>query len=237
MLIVKQHVLRGPNLYANQPCLLSIIDLQQLRDHTTTGIEGFNAQLLELLPSLYDHRCSVGQYGGFVQALNNGANLAHVVEHVTIALQCLAGTPTYLGRTHEVQDAPGQYRVVCSYESEHVAIDACDLAISLVRGLATGAEGLAQRLEDGVAALKDTAEHHAIGTSTGAILRAAIRQGIPYQRLTEDANMFLLGWGAQQKRLQATITGDTGHIAVGIASDKQLTKALLQEAGVPVPEG
>jgi cyanophycin synthetase len=237
MNIVKQHVLRGPNLYSNQPCLLNVIDLQALRDHTSTSIEGFNQQLLELLPSLYDHRCSVGQYGGFVQALNNGANLAHVVEHVTIALQCLAGTPTYLGRTHEVQDAPGQYRVVCSYESEHVAIDACDLAMSLVRGLATGAQGLAQQLEAGVAALRDTAERHAIGTSTGAILRAAIHQGIPYQRLTDDANMFLLGWGAQQKRLQATITGDTGHIAVGIASDKQLTKALLQEAGVPVPEG
>nr|WP_315259541.1 cyanophycin synthetase [uncultured Duganella sp.] len=239
MNIVKQHVLRGPNLYSKQPCLLTILDLAALRDHDTAAIDGFNARLLELLPSLYDHRCSVGQYGGFVQALNNGANLAHVVEHVSIALQCLAGTPTYLGRTHQVSDAPGHYRVVCSYESEHVAIDAVDMAITLVRGLATGAGSaeLAQLLENGVAALKDTAEHHAIGTSTGAILRAAIRQGIPYQRLTEDANMFLLGWGAQQKRLQATITGDTGHIAVGIASDKQLTKSLLQEAGVPVPEG
>jgi cyanophycin synthetase len=237
MIILKQHVLRGPNLYSSQPCLLSLIDLQDLRDHTSMNIEGFTVQLLELLPSLYDHRCSVGQYGGFVQALNNGANLAHVVEHVTIALQCLAGTPTYLGRTHEVSGAPGQYRVVCSYESEPVAIDACDLAMSLVRGLATGASGLAQQLEDGVTALRDTTERHVIGTSTGAIVRAALRQGIPCQRLTEEANMFLLGWGAQQKRLQATITGDTGHIAVGIASDKQLTKALLEEAGVPVPQG
>jgi cyanophycin synthetase len=239
MNIVKQHVLRGPNLYSKQPCLLTVIDLADLRDHNTAAIDGFNTRLLELLPSLYDHRCSVGQYGGFVQALNSGANLAHVVEHVTIALQCLAGTSTYLGRTHEVSGAPGQYRVVCSYESEHVAIDACDLAISLVRTLASGANvaELTQQLDSGVAALKDTAERHAIGTSTGAILRAAIRQGIPYQRLTEDANLFLLGWGAQQKRLQATITGDTGHIAVGIAGDKQLTKSLLQEAGVPVPEG
>ncbi|MRX10098.1 cyanophycin synthetase [Pseudoduganella sp. FT25W] len=237
MNIVKQHVLRGPNLYSNQPCLLTVIDLQELRDHDTAALPGFNERLLALLPSLYDHRCSVGQYGGFVQALNQGANLAHVVEHVTIALQCLAGTPTYLGRTHEVRGMPGHYRVVSSFELEHVAIDACDLAMSLVRGLASNAPDLAQQLENGVAALRDTAEHHAIGTSTGAILRAAIRQGIPYQRLTEDANMFLLGWGAQQKRLQATITGDTGYIAVGIASDKQLTKALLQEAGVPVPEG
>jgi cyanophycin synthetase len=237
MIIVNQHVLRGPNLYSNQPCLLNVIDLQELRDHNTAAIDGFNQRLLELLPSLFDHRCSAGQYGGFVQALKSGTNLAHVVEHVTIALQCLAGTPTYLGRTHEVSGAPGQYRVVCSYESEHVAIDACDFALSLVRGLADGTDDLAQQLENAMAALRDTAERHAIGTSTGAILRAAARQGIPFQRLTDEANLFLLGWGAQQKRLQATITGDTGHIAVGIASDKQLTKALLQEAGAPTPEG
>ncbi|NVM74428.1 cyanophycin synthetase [Duganella sp. SG902] len=237
MIIVKQHVLRGPNLYSNQPCLLTVIDLQSMQERDSATIEGFTPRLLELLPSLYDHRCSVGQYGGFVQALQHGANLAHVVEHVTIALQCLAGTPTYLGRTHAVSDAPGQYRVVCSFELEQVAVEACELALSLVHGLASGAAGLPELLEDGVTRLRETAERHAIGTSTGAILRAAARRGIPYHRLTEEANLFLLGWGAQQKRLQATITGDTGHIAVGIASDKQLTKALLQEAGVPVPEG
>jgi cyanophycin synthetase len=240
MIIVKQHVLRGPNLYSRQPCLLTLIDLEALRDRDTAAMEGFNTRLLELLPSLYDHRCSAGQYGGFVQALRKGANLAHVVEHVTIALQCLAGTPTYLGRTHDVVGKPGQYRVVCSYELEQVAIEACDLAVSLVRAMVDGTDGadhVARLLEDGLAELRETAERHAIGTSTGAILRAAARQNIPYQRLTEEANLFLLGWGTQQKRLQATITGDTGHIAVGIASDKQLTKALLREAGVPVPEG
>ncbi|MTV41626.1 cyanophycin synthetase [Duganella radicis] len=237
MIIIKQHLLRGPNLYSRQPCLLTVIDPQAQAARDSAAIAGFNARLLELLPSLYDHRCSVGQYGGFVQALHHGANLAHVVEHVTIALQCLAGTPTYLGRTHEVHGMPGQYRVVCSYELEQVAVQACELAMTLVRGLAEGAADVPQLLEDGVEALRATAERHAIGTSTGAILRAAARRGIPWQRLTEEANLFVLGWGAQQKRLQATITGDTGHIAVGIASDKQLTKALLQEAGVPVPEG
>jgi len=235
MNIITQHVLRGPNLYTRQPALLTLLDLQGLGGSTSL-LPGFNGQLLQLLPSLYDHRCSAGQYGGFVQALNAGTNLAHVVEHVTLALQCLAGTPTYASRTHAVSGKPGQYRVVCSYELEQVAIDAFRVAMALVGALACGAEP-APMLEQELAALRETAQRQAIGPSTAAILRAAQRQGIPARRLTDDANLFVLGWGAQQKRLQATITGDTGHIAVGIASDKQLTKALLSEAGIPVPQG
>ena len=233
MNIITQHVLRGPNLYTRQPALLTLLDLQGLGGSTSL-LPGFNGQLLQLLPSLYDHRCSAGQYGGFVQALNAGTNLAHVVEHVTLALQCLAGTPTYASRTHAVSGKPGQYRVVCSYELEQVAIDAFRVAMALVGALACGAEP-APMLEQELAALRETAQRQAIGPSTAAILRAAQRQGIPARRLTDDANLFVLGWGAQQKRLQATITGDTGHIAVGIASDKQLTKALLSEAGIPAP--
>lgn len=235
MNIVTQHVLRGPNLYSRHPRLLTVLDLQQLRGFSSAEPE-FLAQLLRLLPSLYDHRCSVGKYGGFVQALNAGTNLAHVIEHVTIALQCMAGTTTYSGRTLPVAGMPGQYRVICSYELEQLAIEATQLAIELVTAMAAG-EDVAQRLEQGVADLHETAQRQAIGPSTGAILKAARERGIPIHRLTAEANLFVLGWGARQKRLQATITADTGHIAVGIASDKQLTKTLLREAGVPVPKG
>jgi cyanophycin synthetase len=235
MNIVKQHVLRGPNLYFRHPCLLTLVDLGP-NPAASTGLPGFNAGLLELLPSLYDHRCSIGKYGGFVQALNEGTNLAHVLEHVTIALQCLAGTPTYCGRTHAT-GAAGQYRVVCSYEFEQLAVEACQLALQLVDGLASGKDGLAGLLDQGLQRLRELAERQAIGPSTAAILQAAQRQGIPAQRLTPEANLFLLGWGTRQKRLQATVTGNTSCIAVEIASDKQLTKALLEEAGIPVPQG
>ncbi|TFW31164.1 cyanophycin synthetase [Duganella callida] len=237
MNIVEQRVLRGPNLYSSQPCLLTVIDLGELREVSTSAVDGLNDRLLSLLPSLYDHRCSVGKYAGFVQALKEGTNLAHLVEHMAIALQCAAGTSVSVGRTHEVANAPGRYRVVCGYELEDVGVDAVELAVQLARGLAARDADVEQRLMDGLASLRELAERQAIGTSSGAIVRAAKRQGIPVTRLTPEANMFLLGWGAQQKRLQATITGDTGHIAVGIASDKQLTKLLLREAGVPVPEG
>jgi cyanophycin synthetase len=235
--IIEQRVLRGANLYSDHPCLLTVLDLGQLAAVRTTDIAGLNDRVLALLPSLYDHRCSAGKYAGFVQALKGGTNLAHLVEHLTIALQCLAGTPVNLGRTHPVADAPGRYRVVCGYALETVAVDAFDLAVELATSLAGGDTNLDQQLADGLASLRETADRQAIGTSSGAIVNAARKRGIPVTRLTPEANLFLLGWGAQQKRLQATITADTGHIAVGIASDKELTKALLREAGVPVPEG
>jgi cyanophycin synthetase len=232
MNIIEQRLLRGRNLYSHHPCLLTVLDTGDLKDARTDALPGFNDRLLELLPSLYDHRCSVGKYAGFVQTMQVGTNLAHVVEHVTLALQCLAGTTVNTGRTHAA--GTGRYRVVCAYELEQVVTEAFDAAVALVTALARGED---YALADTLAALRDTAEEHAIGTSTGAVVRAARARGIPVHRLTEEANLFLLGWGARQKRLQATITADTGHIAVGIASDKQLTKALLQEAGVPVPEG
>ncbi|GGY61730.1 cyanophycin synthetase [Pseudoduganella albidiflava] len=232
MNIIEQRLLRGRNLYSHHPCLLTVVDTGDLKDARTDVLPGFVTRLLELLPSLYDHRCSVGKYAGFVQTLQSGTNLAHVVEHVTLALQCLAGTTVNTGRTHDAGN--GRYRVVCAYELEAVVTEAFDAAMALVKALARG-EGFA--LAETVAALRETAEEHAIGTSTGAIVGAAKARGIPVLRLTDTANLFLLGWGARQKRLQATITADTGHIAVGIASDKQLTKTLLQDAGVPVPEG
>ena len=264
MKIVEQHVLRGANLYSSHPCVLTVLDLQDLGGAVTSKVDGFNQRLLALLPSLRGHRCQAGEEGGFVKALDAGANLAHVIEHVTVALQCLAGTPVSVSRT-QAMGGGGQYGIVCAYEIEQVAVDAIELALELVRRLLVDADTAAagvtdvgaganagvgtmreantttpsvhEQLAEGLAALRETAQRRAIGTSTGAILDAATLQGIPSTRLTPEANLFVLGWGARQKRLQASITGDTGHIAVGIASDKALTKMLLQEAGVPVPEG
>ena len=161
MNIIEQRVLRGRNLYSHHPCLLTVLDTGDLKDQRTDAIPGFVERLLELLPSLYDHRCSVGKYAGFVQTLRAGTNLAHVVEHVTLALQCLAGTTVNTGRTHEAGD--GRYRVVCAYELEQVVTDAFDAAVALVTALVRGEP---YPLSEAVAALCQTAEDHAIGTST-----------------------------------------------------------------------
>jgi len=133
-----------------------------------------------------------------------------------------------------VRGVPEQFRVVCAYQLEQLAAPAFKAATELIGAIARGA---AYPLDAALAALRAVVAAHAIGPSTRAILDAARRRAMPFFRLTPEANMFQLGWGSRQKRLQATITGNTAHIGVGIASNKQLTKALLKEAGVPVPEG
>ena len=232
--IVEQRFLRGPNLYAGKPCMLAVIDLEELHDVASSHIDGFTDRLVALVPSLYEHRCSVGHEGGFIERLREGTYMAHIAEHLTLELQCLVGNQVGYGRAREVRGMPGRYRVVCAYKSEQVVASAFELALRMVQELAAGRDfDLAAPLAD----LRRLAERCAIGTSTNAVLEAARKRGIPHLRITEDANMFQLGWGAQQRRIQATTTDATGSIAVTIASDKQLTKRLLQQAGVPVPEG
>ena len=234
MHILEQRFLRGPNIHAATPCLLSVLDLDDLYGVSTRDLPQFNEALLALLPSLAEYLVPTGQPGGFAQRLREGTYLPRVIEHVTLGLQCLAGAPVGFGRTRPVTGKPGQYRIVCAYQLEKVAQPAFALAVDLVDALAHGRPfDLAPRLAE----LSELAEQYAIGTSTAAMLAAAQERGIPVQRITEDGNLFQLGWGVKQKRIQATITDDTSTIAVRIASDKQLTKALLREAGVPVPEG
>ncbi|MFC0251828.1 cyanophycin synthetase [Massilia consociata] len=234
MQILEQRFLRGPNVHADSPCLLSVVDLQDLYGHCSRDIPGFNDALLAALPSLGGQLLPIGQRGGFAQRLREGTYLGRVIEQVTLELQTQADSPATYGRTRPVAGHPGQFRIVCAYQIEKLIQPAFQLAVDLVTALGHGEEfDLAPRLAE----LRSLASRHAIGTSTAAVLDAAHERGIPTQRITEDANLFLLGWGVKQKRLQATTTGDTSFIAVKIASDKQLTKTLLKEAGVPVPEG
>jgi cyanophycin synthetase len=234
MKIVKQRFLRGPNLYLSKPCLLTVLDLEDLDDVASNSVPGFNDALLALMPSLNRHRCSVGHPGGFVERLVDGTYMAHIVEHVALELQCLAGAPAGFGRTRKIPNMPGHFNVVCAYQLESVGEQAFRVAVDLVTALAR-AQGF--DLTAPLAGLKETAARRTIGTSTASTLDAARRRGIPIQRITEDANLFQLGWGRSQRRLQATMTGATSNIAVHMASNKHLTKTLLEQSGIPVPKG
>ena len=224
MRIIEQRLLRGPNLYAATPCLLAVVD--------GAGAEllpGLGSRLLALLPEMPREASA---------RLSDCNSTADALEPVVMELQRLAGAAGTFSQT--VSSGPGEasaserVRVVCGYATEQVAVAALETARALFEALARRAEfDLAAAID----ALHDIAQRHAIGTSTGAVIGAARKRGIPSLRLTEHANLFQLGWGSRQKRLQATITGATNNIAVGIASDKQLTKTLLDQAGCPVPAG
>ncbi len=234
MRILEQRFLRGPNLHADTPCLLSVLDLESLYGVSSKDIPGFADALLALMPSLEGYALPTGQLGGFGQRLREGTYMARVVEQVTLDLQCQAGAPASYGRTRPVTGHPGQFRVVCAYELENVVAPAFRIAVELVVALSQHESfDLASRL----AQLRATARQFAIDPSTAAILSAAHERGIPTQRLSEEANLFQLGWGSKQQRLQDTLTGSASHVAVQIAGDRRLSMALLREAGIPVPPG
>ena len=220
MRIIEKRFLRGPNLYSAAPCLMAVID--------TAGLEaapGLVARLVALLPGLPP------EASARLAALTCAAD---AVEPVVMELQRLAGAPADFSQTLDVARNEHARRAVCGYRTEQVAGAALNVALDLIDALQAGKEF---DLAAAVAELHEVAEDYAIGTSTGAVVSAAERRGIPSLRITNEANLFQLGWGSRQKRLQATITGATNSIAVGIASDKQLTKTLLDQAGCPVPAG
>ncbi len=234
MKVVERRVLRGPNIYSARPVYLAVVDLETLDEVPSNAIPGFIEALLAAVPTFHEHRCSPGYVGGFVERLWGGTYMAHIVEHLAIELQCLAGLPVGFGKARMVVGRPRHYRVLFAYVTERVAEAALNLAIEYLTALAAGKPAT---VDAGVAQLRQLAQAAALGPSTSAIVEAAGQRGIPALRLTEDANLFQLGWGVKQKRIQATTTSNTNHIAVAIASDKGLTKRLLQEAGLPVPKG
>ncbi|HEX7000707.1 MAG TPA: cyanophycin synthetase [Trueperaceae bacterium] len=224
--------LEGPSVYHARPVLVMELHLDELDARESREFPGFNEALLALLPGLRKHHCGLGREGGFVQRLFTGTYFGHIVEHVALELAGLLGSPVTYGKTRE-SEVQGMYRVVVRYRSEHamrrLLVGAVDLVERLLRGEATDVGSL-------LAEAEAAGRANDLGPSTMAIVRAAARRGIPWRRLN-DANLVQLGYGANRQLIQASITGSTGHVAVEIASDKALTKHLLWEAGVRVPDG
>src|SRR4051812_36542993 len=180
MKIVEQRLLRGPNLYSRKPCLLAIIDLEDLDDRPSTDFPQFTDRLLAALPTLAEHRCSPGYPGGFIERLREGTYMAHIVEHVLIELQCVAGTEVGFGRARMVRGKARHYRVVCQFELEQLAVAALPVAVDLVRCLSSGT---AFDLPTHMEGLRRIVRRFQLGPSTRAIVDAARRRRIPWQRL------------------------------------------------------
>ena len=234
MKLIEKRLLRGPNIYTRQSCIKVVIDLEELDEVSSADMPGFTNRLCALLPSLDSHRCSLGVPGGFIQRLRDGTYMAHIIEHVTLELQCLAGSDAGFGRARMVRGKPRCYTIVCAYRTEALISPALETAMAIVGAVARGEDVAIDALLE---PLRRLVKRHGIGPSTQAILDAARKLNIPSTRLTDEASLYQLGFGARQQRIQATITGRTSQIATRIAGNKQLTRVFLEQAGIPVPKG
>jgi cyanophycin synthetase len=225
-------IFRGPNIWARMPAILMEVDIGELEERPTNKVPGFYEHLTELLPGLYEHSCSVGKPGGFLQRMREGTWMGHVLEHVALELQNLAGAEVTRGKTRGAGER-GVYNVVYAYAQEDVGIAAGKLAVRLINHIIYDTEpdfDFVTELEEKVIRV---AERLAYGPSTGAIVSEAERRGIPVLRLDPRRSIVQLGHGAYQKRVWATVTSESADIAVDIASNKELTNRLLHEVGYP----
>ncbi|MBI5936788.1 MAG: cyanophycin synthetase [Betaproteobacteria bacterium] len=224
--------LRGPNIWTYRPVLEAWVDIGDLEDAPSNTIPGLYERLSTWLPGLIEHRCGVGERGGFLLRLREGTWPAHILEHVTIELQNLIGMKVGFGKAREAGER-GIYKVAVRTREEEVG-RAClqagrDLLMAAIEDKSFDIEGTVKRL-------RELADRLCLGPSTGCIVDAAGARGIPSIRLT-DGNLVQLGHGARQRRIWTAETDFTTAIAEGISRNKDLTKGLLKACGVPVPEG
>lgn len=234
MKIIEIKVLRGPNYWSirRNKLIQMKIDLQEMEEIPTDLIPGFKQRLEAILPSLYAHRCSEGVHGGFFVRVEEGTWMGHVIEHVALELQTLAGMDTGFGRTRTT-GKQGEYFVVFDYMEEAAGVYAAKAAFRLVESLL---DNSIYSLEADVQQLREIRENTRLGPSTGSIVDEAVKRGIPFIRLNGQS-LVQLGYGIHQQRIRATIAGTTSCIAVDIAGDKEETKNLLDAAQIPVPKG
>ncbi len=234
MIIRDIKILRGPNYWSNkrQKLIAMELDLGEMETRPSNVVEGFNERLKKLIPTLYEHHCSEGHDGGFFERLDEGTWMGHIIEHVALEIQTLAGMECGFGRTRGTGEE-GVYNVVFTYTEEKAGVYAAKAGVRIIETLI---DGDYLELEKDIQVLREIRESEKLGPSTYSIVLEAEKRGIPCIRLNQ-ASLVQLGYGVNQKRIMATITGQTSGIGVELACDKEDTKFLLEKAAIPVPKG
>ena len=235
MEILEIKVLRGPNYWSiRRPKLIQMkLDLEEMEQRPTNQVPGFRERLEKLLPSLYGHRCSEGEPGGFFHRVEEGTWMGHVIEHIALEIQTLAGMDTGFGRTRSTGEKEGIYYVIFDYIEEDAGVYAAKAAVRIAQALI---DEKTYDLDTDIQHMREIREETRLGPSTGCIVDEAAKRGIPFIRLNKQS-LVQLGYGVHQKRIRATIASTTSNIAVDIAGDKEETKLLLDAAQIPVPKG
>ncbi|HIN99304.1 MAG TPA: cyanophycin synthetase, partial [Flavobacteriaceae bacterium] len=234
MKIREINAMRGPNYWSvrRHKLIVMVLDLEKMEDYPSNKIPGFIDRLKEMFPTMYSHRCSVGEPGGFFQRVEEGTWMGHIIEHIALEIQTLAGMDTGFGRTRDYGEV-GVYNVVFSYMEESVGRYAAEVSVKICEALIAAET---YDLDPDIQRMRELRESSRLGPSTGSIVEEAESRGIPWIRLNQYS-LCQLGYGANQKRIQATVTSETSSIGVELACDKEDTKYLLEQAEVEVPRG
>ena len=235
MKIVEIKVLKGPNYWSvRRTKLIQMkLDLEEMEQRPTNSIDGFRQRLEKMFPTMIEHRCSVGHRGGFFERVDEGTWMGHVIEHIALEIQTLAGMDVGFGRTRAANEKEGVYYVCFTYMEEDAGVYAAKASVRIAQAVTDGVE---YDLDEDIQKLREIREDTRLGPSTGCIVDEAAKRNIPYIRLNKQS-LVQLGYGVNQKRIRATIASTTSNIAVDIACNKEETKMLLEAAEIPVPRG
>jgi cyanophycin synthetase len=234
MKIIEIKTMQGPNYWSvrRHNLTVMVLDLEKMEQFPTNKIDGFGERLEKLFPSMYTHRCSVGCEGGFFQRVKDGTWMGHVIEHIALEIQTLAGMDVGFGRTRTYGEE-GVYFVVFNHMVGKVGEYAAKASFNIAEALISGEP---YDLEEDILNMKEIRQNEGLGPSTGSIIKEAEARNIPWIRLNRYS-LCQLGYGANQQRIQATVTSKTSNIGVDLACDKEETKDLLEQAEVPTPKG
>ena len=234
MKIIDIKTMKGPNYWSvrRHNLTVMVLDLEEMEQFPTNKIDGFGERLEKMFPSMYTHRCSVGKAGGFFQRVKQGTWMGHVIEHIALEIQTLAGMDCGFGRTRGYGEE-GVYFVVFNHMVGKVGRYAAEASFNIAEALISGEE---YDLAEDILNMKEIRQNEGLGPSTGSIIKEAEARNIPWIRLNRYS-LCQLGYGANQKRIQATVTSQTSNLGVDIACDKEETKLLLEQAEVPIPKG
>lgn len=234
MKIREINAMRGPNYWSvrRHKLIVLVLDLEDMEERPSNLIEGFSERLEAMFPTMYEHRCSEGVPGGFFYRVKKGTWMGHIIEHIALEIQTLADMDTGFGRTRGYGEK-GVYNVVFSYIEESAGRYAAEAAVRICEALIVGEQ---YDMTDDIQEMRELREGERLGPSTGSIVEEAASRGIPWIRLNKYS-LCQLGYGANQKRIQATVTSETSSIGVELACDKEDTKYLLEQAEVEVPRG
>ncbi len=222
----------GRNIYSHRPVMKMVVDIGSYRETPTNEIPGFNGELLRIFPGLKTNCCGLGYEGGFLERLESGTYLAHVLEHVILEMQAMVGYDMRFGKTRLLEE-PSVYYLVYEYENEVCGLECGKASIFILNCLLSGKDiEIAEFLDY----LKKVSQEAELGPSTSAIVAEAKKRGIPVTRIGNES-LVRLGYGRHSRLIEATLTDRTSCISADISTNKQLTKFLLSEHQIPVPYG